>query len=226
MRLFIKSFHESSHKEWNDFMWVLDTLYSLLRNWLRDHTSWTSSGIGVKIKSLPKNFWSSVLNFIAPRYAFLFSNFETYIAHVIIFKWSRSVNFSLRACIFSNKIVLEWSSFRICITCFVSFGIRDNSFISLEDYAFNFLHGCWNYVLIKIEIAIMMLFKFEFKYVKLIFKAIASMKFSFDIILWLSCLYVSCLFKKNRRKLPSKISGNSSFTSFDQLSETLIRLFK
>ena len=29
----------------------------------------------------------------------------------------------------------------------------------------------------------MMLFNFEFKYVKLIFKAIATMKFSFDIIL-------------------------------------------
>ena len=29
----------------------------------------------------------------------------------------------------------------------------------------------------------MMLFKFEFKYVKLMFKAIASMKFNFDIIL-------------------------------------------
>ena len=59
------------------FMWVLDTLYSLLGNWLRDHTSWASSGIGVKIKSLPKNFWSLVLNFTAPRYAFLFSNSET-----------------------------------------------------------------------------------------------------------------------------------------------------
>ena len=72
----------------------------------------------------------------------------------------------------------------------------------LEDYAFNFLHGCWNYVLIKTEISVMMLFKFEFKYVKLMFKAIASMKFNFDIILWLSCSYASCLFKKNRRKLP------------------------
>ena len=78
MRLFIKSFHESSHKEWNVFMWVLDTLYSLLRNWLRDHTSCVSSGIGVKIKSLPKNFWSLVLNFTTPRHAFLFSYSEIY----------------------------------------------------------------------------------------------------------------------------------------------------
>ena len=50
MRLFIKSFHESSHKDWNVFMWVLDILYSLIGNWLRDNTSWASSGIGVKIK--------------------------------------------------------------------------------------------------------------------------------------------------------------------------------
>ena len=99
-----------------------------------------------------------------------------------------------------HQMVSEWSSFWICITCFVSFGIRDNSFMLLEDHAFNFLHGCWNDVLIKTEIGVMMLFKFEFKYVKLIFKAIVSMKFSFDIILWLSCSYVSCLFKKNRRK--------------------------
>ena len=40
-----------------------------------------------------------------------------------------------------QQMVLEQSSFRICITCFVSFGIRDNSFMLLEDYAFNFLHG-------------------------------------------------------------------------------------
>ena len=87
--------------------------------------------------------------------------------------------------------------------------------------------------MIKTDIDVMMLFKFEFKYVKLIFKAIASMKFSFDINLYLSGSYVGCLFMKNHRKLPYKISGNSSFTSFDQSkiafdrsSETVIRLFK
>ena len=165
--------------------WTL--FYSLLGNWLRDHTSWASSGIGVKIKSLPKNFWSSVLNFITLRYAFLFSNSETYIVHVFNCEWSRSVNFStayvlyaIQTCIF-QQMVSKWSLFQICITCFVSFGIRDNSFILLEDYAFNFLHGCWNYVLIKTEIDVMMLFNFEFKYVKLILKAIASMEFSFVI---------------------------------------------
>ena len=80
-------------------------------------------------------------------------------------------------------MVSEQSSISNCIACFVSFGIRDYSFMLLEDYAFNFIHGCWNYVLIETDIDVMMLFKFEFKYVKLNFKAIASMKFSFDIIL-------------------------------------------
>ena len=156
-------------------MWVLDTHYSLLGNWLRDHTSWVLSGIGVKIKSLPKNFWFSVLNFTTPRYAFLFSNSETYIVNVINCEWSRSINFSaayvlyaIQTCIF-QQMVSKWSSFQICITCF---GIRDNSFMFLEDYAFNFLHGCWNYVLIKTEIDVMMLFNFEFKYVKLILKSL------------------------------------------------------
>ena len=51
----------------------------------------------------------------------------------------------------------------------------------LEDSTINFLHGCWNYCLIKTEIDVMMLFKFDIKYVKLNFKAIASMKFSFDL---------------------------------------------
>ena len=91
-------------------MWVLDTHYSLIGNWLRDHTSWVLSGIGVKIKSLLKNFWFSVLNFTTPRYAFLFSNSETYIVHVINCEWSRSINFSaayvlyaIQTCIFQQK---------------------------------------------------------------------------------------------------------------------------
>ena len=50
----------------------------------------------------------------------------------------------------------------------------------------------------KTDIDAMMLFKFEFKYVKLIFKVIASMKFSFDIKFHLLCSYGGCLFMKNR----------------------------
>ena len=91
---------------------VLDTLYSLLGNWLRDHASWALSGIGVKIKSLPKNFWSSVFNFTIPRYAFLFLNFETYIVHVINCEWSKSVNFfaayvlyAIQTCIFPTTLM-------------------------------------------------------------------------------------------------------------------------
>ena len=44
----------------------------------------------------------------------------------------------------------------------------------------------------------MMLFKFEFKYVKLNFKDIASMEFSFDIKFCLLCSYDGYLFMKNR----------------------------
>ena len=99
-----------------------------------------------------------------------------------------------------HQMVSEQSSFRICITCFVSFGIRENSFMMLEDYAFNFLHGCWNYVLIKTDIDVMM-FKFEFKYVKLNFKAIASMEFSFDIKFYLPCSYDVYIFMKTVEKL-------------------------
>ena len=58
----------------------------------------------------------------------------------------------------------------------------------LEDYIYIYiLQVCWNYGLMKIDIDVMMLFKFEFKYVKLNFKAIASMEFSFDIKFYLSC---------------------------------------
>ena len=137
------------------------------------------------------------MKFITPRYTLSFSYSEIYIAPVIYYEWSRFVIFPLRTCIFPSNGIRARFSISNCITCFVSFGIRDYSFMLLEDYAFNFLHGCWNYVLIKTDIDVMMLFKFEFKYVKLNFKAIALIKFSFDIILWLSCSYVSCLFKKN-----------------------------
>ena len=88
------------------FLYECWTLFinSLIGNWLRDHTSWALSGIGVKIKSLPKNFWSSVLNFTTSRYAFLFSNSETYIVHVINCEWNRFVNFSATHKHISNMI--------------------------------------------------------------------------------------------------------------------------
>ena len=50
----------------------------------------------------------------------------------------------------------------------------------------------------KTDIDVVMLFKFDLEYVKLNFKAIASMEFSFDIKFYLLCSYNGCLFMKNR----------------------------
>ena len=115
---------------------------------------------------------------------------------------------------FSNNWYQSNLQFRISITCFVSFGIKDNSFMMLEDYAINFLHGDWNYCLRETDIDVMMLFKFDLKYVKLNFKAIASMELSFDIKLYLLCSYDGCLFMKNRWKLLQKFFGIFEFHEF------------
>ena len=72
----------------------------------------------------------------------------------------------------------------------------------LEGYAINFLHGEWNYVLMKTDIDVLMLFKFDVKWVNLNFKAIASMEFHFDLNFCLLCSYYGCLFMKNCWKLP------------------------
>ena len=50
----------------------------------------------------------------------------------------------------------------------------------------------------KTDIDVMILFKFEFKYVKLNFKALTSMEFSFDIKFYLLCSYGGYLFMDNR----------------------------
>ena len=50
----------------------------------------------------------------------------------------------------------------------------------------------------KIDIDVIMLFKFDVKYVKLNVKAIASIEFSFDIKFYLLCSYDSYLFMKSR----------------------------
>ena len=49
----------------------------------------------------------------------------------------------------------------------------------------------------KTDIDVMMLFKFDIKYVKLNFKTIALIEFSLDINLCLLCSYDDCLFMKN-----------------------------
>ena len=77
----------------------------------------------------------------------------------------------------------------------------------------------------KTDIDVMMLFKFDIKYVKLNFKAIASMEFSFHINLCLLCSYDDCLFIKTVENCFRKILENLSFTRFYQSSETVTNLF-
>ena len=53
----------------------------------------------MKIKIIPKYFWSFVLNFTAPRYTILFLNSEIYIVHVINHEWNRSIFFASAVCV-------------------------------------------------------------------------------------------------------------------------------
>ena len=103
----------------------------------------------------------------------------------------------------------------------MSFGIRDNNFIMLEDSTFNFLHCCWNYCFIKTDIDVMILFEFEINYVKLKFKAIASMVFSFDLKLNLLCSYDGSLFMKNHWKLLGENFGKIQFHEFQPIENSL-----
>ena len=126
---------------------------------------------------------------------------------------------------FSNNWYQDGLQFQICITCFVSFGIKDGNFVMLEDSTLNFLHDYWNYCLMKIDIDVMMLFKFDFKYVRLNFKSIASMEFSFDLNLFLmwSRNYVFVQVKCRKRLLETLkksvfTSFNRSRITFDQLN--------
>ena len=117
---------------------------------------------------------------------------------------------------FSNNWYQSGLQFRICITCFVSFGIRDSNFMMLEDSTINFLHGCWNYCRIKIDIDVMMLFKFDIKYVRLNFKTIASMEFNFDLNLILMWSRNHVLFKWNVKNGYQKNLKIFNFMSFDR----------
>ena len=156
-----------------------------------------------RLKVFPSNSNLLLLNFTASRYAFMFLNSENYIVHVINYEWSTSVNFPLRMfymrynMYFSKNWYQRDLHFRIFITCFMSFGIRASNFMTLEDSTINFLHVFWNYCFIKTDIDVMMFFKFDIKYVKLNFMAIASMVFSFDLKLNLLCSYDGSLFMKN-----------------------------
>ena len=122
---------------------------------------------------------------------------------------------------FSNNWYQSGLQFRICITCFMSFGIKDGNFMILQDSTLNFLHGFWNYYF-----NVMMMFKFDIKYVKLNLKAIVSMVFSFDLKLNLLCSYDSSLFMKNRWKLLGENSGNSVlWVSTDREFSSIDRMF-
>ena len=70
----------------------------------------------------------------------------------------------------------------------------------------------------KIDIDVMMLFKFEFKYVKLSFKAITSMEFNFDIKFYPLCSYGGCLFMKNRWKLSTSTLLKTENTHFSWIN--------
>ena len=72
---------------------------------------------------------------------------------------------------------------------------------------------------------VMMLFKFDIKYVKLNFKRIASMDFSFSVKHNLFCSNDGSLFMKTIEKDFRKILENSSFTDFNRSSEIVTNLF-
>ena len=70
---------------------VFSLRINVQKDWLRDHTFWAPCGTKMKIKSVPKYFWSFVLNFTAPRYTILFLNSKIYIMHVINHEWNKSM---------------------------------------------------------------------------------------------------------------------------------------
>ena len=78
----------------------------------------------------------------------------------------------------------------------------------------------------KTNIDVMMFFKFDIKYVKLNFKAIASMEFSFDINLCLLCSYDGCLFMETVENCLVEILENSiSRVSTDQEFPSINQMF-
>ena len=130
----------------------------------------------------------------------------------------------IQTCIFSNNWYQSGLQFRICITCFVSFGIRDSNFM-LEDYTINFLHVHWNYCLIKNDIDVMMLFKFDVMYVKLNFKAMHQWN---PILISNSVYYVHMMVLcswKTVKNCFRKILENLCFMSFDRSIEIMTNLF-
>ena len=64
---------------------------------------------------------------------------------------------------FSNNWYHNGLQFQICITCFVSFGIKDGSFIMLEDFFDQFFVQIMKLLFTKTEIDIKMMSQFDVK---------------------------------------------------------------
>jgi len=100
----------------------------------------------------------------------------------------------------------------------VSFRFKENCFHDFENTAVIFLH-----ILVlelffnKTDIDIMMLFKFDFNHAILNFKTIASMKFSFELNLFLKWSWAFVSFKWNVKNSYQKKYEKIQFTSFDRL---------
>ena len=99
---------------------------------------------------------------------------------------------------FSNNWYQSGLQSHVCITCWVSLRIKENCFHDFENTTVIFL-----YILVlkllsnKTDIDVMILFKFNFNHAILNFKAIASMKFIFDLNLIMIWLRDYVLFKWN-----------------------------
>ena len=89
----------------------------------------------------------------------------------------------------------------VCITCWVSFRIKENCFHGFENSVVIFLHSLVLELLSdETDIDVMMLFKFDFNHAVLNFKIIASMKSSFDLNLIFLWSRDCVLFKWNVKK--------------------------
>ena len=126
--------------------WVYVTLKFFLCNQLRVHTSWALVELEWRLKVFPS---TSIFVFEIHRFKVCSLILEFWNLHSACYRlWMKYIRSSFRCVCFvcntniniSNNWCQSGLQFLICLTCFVSFRIRDDSFILLEDYVFNFLH--------------------------------------------------------------------------------------
>ena len=127
---------------------------------------------------------------------------------------------------FSDKWYQSGLKSHVCITCWVSFRIKENWFHDFENSAVDFsaflVLELW---FDKTDIDIMMLFKFDFNHAILNFKTIASMKFSFDLnLIWYDQETMFCSsemskngYQKNLKNSVSRVSTDREFPSIDRM---------